>query len=239
MKQLTMRTMILGAALSALLGCGGAGTNNDQGVSFNLFGFFAIDQEGKIDCKTRTSGSVAAISTSTEVGQMSDVISAFGVENFLSGQAITVQRAMLQFVIAGAATQPPDTSVPAGLTLAPQDNNAGTSLPPSFVGAGGGTESGVAAIECRAFAVVPSNIMEWINLNRANLPEPPFIMEVFVTMHGVTTSGHPIDSNTLSYPVYVQNDNLITPTTNPGTGTGGSTTTDTGSGTQLSDQPLS
>jgi hypothetical protein len=238
MKKRNVKLIVIGAALSALLGCG-SGSNNDQGTGLNLFGFFFIDTSGKIDCTTRTSGSSTALSTGTETGGITDVVTALGAENFLDGQGVTVSRAQIQYVISGASSQPPDTSVPVGFVLAPTTNDVGSSLPPGFKGSGGGTGSGISNIECRAFAVVPSSILEWMNLNRASIPEPPFILEAFVTLRGTTTSGHVIDSNTLSYPVFVQPDNTITPTTNP-TGASGSSSSanSTSSGPQLSDQPL-
>jgi hypothetical protein len=45
-------------------------------------------------------------------------------------------------------------------------------------------------------AIVPAAVREWLNFNRISLPEPPYSMEVYATVSGLSSSGNRISTNT-------------------------------------------
>lgn len=123
-----------------IVGCGGGGENNDQGVTFTLLGFFPGDvmattgaaqlprgltglvvpistvvNETDIDASGPTAGSEFAGSTSTG----GFVRAAVGLQNNLPGQFVRAERIFLSYDVQGANQNPPDTSVPLGVVIGP------------------------------------------------------------------------------------------------------------------------
>lgn len=188
----------LSAALiaSAMLGCGTA--SNDQGTSFSL---------------TNVSPAANEVPLSTTDGDGTTtgaVRGAYTVQNNLARQGIRIQRINLSFFIEGSDSQPPSTTLAAGGVLGPAEPDGDDgSLPPGF---GGSPE-----ISVNSF-VVPVEIMTWLNLNRAQLPEPPYTLTVDATVSGTTTSGGGIESNSFATLISILPDVVIAPSAPEGEG---------------------
>lgn len=188
------------------IGCG-SGTNNDQGVSFTLYSFF--------DPATGTElfGTAAPLSTDIEAeGLDGGVFVTWGIQNNLLCQGIRTQRGLLSFFVEGSSIHPPSTSLPLGLVLGPASQSreadcTNGSIPSSF---------NFPSTNLANQFVVPPDTMEWINLNRASLPEPPFTMTVHASVVGITTAGDQFTSNELDFFVELTPDNVIPPTQGTG-----------------------
>lgn len=142
------------------------------------------------------------------------------LDNYLSKEAIRVDRAFHSYFIPGASVQPPDTSVGVSATLGPgvtlgDEFQSDSTLPDGF--------STIGSTTCANVPIITADIRTFLNLNRSSFPEPPFVMVVETYASGVTTSGTRLDTNPIQLEVLVTTDNVIPPT--EGTATGGTTTT--------------
>ena len=196
--------------VTGLVSCGGVGTdgNNNQGVVFTLLGFYSGAAPGcdqLPDDVTGITGVSVPISSSSSDGVPfpGEVVVAVGLQNNLSGQALSVDRLNLDYFIPGAASQPPSTIRPFPMLLGPAvvgsgtttgdggnvaDSSANTSLPP-------GAFAGIGACGIGQFGLIPAQIASWISLNRSSLPEAPFDLFVTVTAEGESTSGQRYATN--------------------------------------------
>ena len=227
-KILTLFSSLL--VILLLIGCGSDSQRNDQGVTFNFFGWFQDIAGG-----TGLTGLTIPITEANpEAERDTGAIFGFaGLRNNLESQAITVQRINHSYYIPGATVQPQDESVSATRVLGPNTvNNDGlfnenSTLPPSF-------EENIQTYFAGVPIITP-DIREFIGLNRNSMPQPPFLMIVSSYATGVTTSGSRIDSNTIEIDVTITPDVIITP---PGIGgvdaggvtEGGATTEENGLG---------
>ncbi len=222
---LTTLIRTLSAAILAIAasGCGSA-SNNDQGTSFTLFGFFK-----SADATAGDSGQIIQLGTDTEsnsaAGLAGGALSYLGLQNNLEGQGVRTQRVILSYFVEGATEQPPSTTQPVSVYLGPVATDTTTStattkdssLPDGF------------NFENSRFVqvfVVPPDIMAWINLNRDKMPEAPFTMTAHVYVAGITTAGDSLDTNQMDYLVEFVTDNVIAPT-------GGSSSSASSSGATL------
>lgn len=207
--------VVLSAAVAVFStpSCGG-GSSNDQGTSFSLFGAFAPGTEDDDLCTAGTSGSIIALSSDFGDGNVLQSKIGLGLQNH-TVSVIRVRRVLLNYFIEGATTQPPVTSLPIGVVLAPGSSNPNSSLPPT-PGTGGGTggESDIPApgnIACAETLVVPPDIQAYLNFNRNSLPALPYTMHVEMRVAGITSAGDEIESNPLDYFVQVTEDTIINP----------------------------
>lgn len=214
--------IILGLTAIALVafgvGCGHAPSNN-QGTAFTLLGFFSeLPESGADDLPPATIGIATPLSTATETGAgfAGGISVVAGIQNNMIGQFVRTDRILLSYYVEGASNQPPDTTEPFGVLVGPAQvataegdtASAGSpsSLPDSFT-------TGVLSNNAYGeFRVVPPDIMSWISLNRASLPEAPFTMVVDVIVSGVTSSGQRIESNSSTFVIQFNPDNIISPT---------------------------
>lgn len=219
-------------AIAAVLcvACGDS-NRNDQGVSFNLNGYWA-DTSGSTGYMAfyLPLNSNPSLATNIEEpanpgGSWAYGMEAYaGLENHLSGQFIRVERMHLRYYVPGARLQPPSTSVgipillgPATSTATEESNNVveGSSLPGSY----SNDSVGYAGLD-----LVTPDVVSWLNFNRSDLPEPPFVMVVNSYATGVTSAGYGIQSNPVEIQITVTTDNVIPPT---------AASTDTSDGTTL------
>lgn len=214
------KTLAITSLLAGLTSCGSAGTSNDQGVSFTLYGMFR-----DATCETGLTGLLLPLSSDPEAnGSGTGAIAALGLQNNMT-QAIRTRRVFMKYYIEGAEVQPPSTSQPLGLYMAPGavvDNNT---LVDNILGEGnqgegeedtGGGESAVTSVEstaCGEFVAVPSEILSYLSFNRASLPELPYKMRVEISVSGIGSAGDEYMTNPLDLYVEVLEDNIITPTT--------------------------
>lgn len=228
--------VIIGIILAGLIGTGlsscGSSTSNDQGVTFNLMGFFADFPDSSEGC-TLPAGDLGQVMPLANVGEdgslaQQGVLTIAGFQNALSGQFIRIDQASISYDIPGASQNPPSTSFPQSFLINPSAGNeegGGSSLPPSYTGNG---------VSCAyaSFFVVPADIQTWINFNRDSLPEAPFSMTAYVQFSGITSAGDRIDTNIATYRIYVSPDPVITEQPAAGAETTGdaSATTDADSG---------
>lgn len=206
-------TLVATLCLSAL-GCGSS-SNNDQGVAFTLFGFF------KSPCGDSTSGgdagTVIPIDQDFESDQGVNIAAyetCYGLQNNLAREGIRVEAAFMDYFIPGAAKQPPSTSQPLGVVLGPSGTADDSDLPQGSLPPGFDFEN-----ETRiGVFILPPDVIGWLSLNRASLPELPFLMRVNTYVTGVTTSGNRLETNRLSFPIDFVVGNEIVPS---GEGNGG------------------
>lgn len=207
--------LIASLTFSSLFGCGSAGSSNDQGVSFTLYGMFQDSA-----CSTGLSGAGVQLSTDPESnGSGVGVVAALGLQNNLA-QGIRTRRAYLKYYVEGSDIQPPPTSQALGLFLGPGFKSPNSSLPDSFGGSASLPSSG-----CAQFELVPPEILSYLNLNRNKFPELPYKMRVEVSVSGIGTAGDEYTTNPLDVPLEVVQDNIIAPSPAE-TATAGSAGTD-------------
>ena len=203
--------VVAGAAglLSVLAACGSS-SNNDQGMSFTLFGFFK-----SADIDQGDAGQIVQLSTDAESnGSAGGARTFVGIQNNLVGQGFRTQRSFLSFYIEGAQIQPPDTTQPFSAVLGPVSADGEVITNPD--GSSSSLPDGWAGLANQRFVetfIVPPDVMAWINLNRNQLPEPPFTMSVHIYVTGLTTSGSRLDSNGMDYFVQFVPDNVVSPST--------------------------
>ncbi len=228
----TLRTCALGVLALMLLSCGSA-TNNDQGTSITLLGFFA-EFPDSVDCKQLPAGSLgAAVPIELEVDEASGTVpgtrTIAGIQNNLSQQFFRTDHAVITYHIEGADIQPPSTTAPVSFFIRPAAASGATattasdpfdsSLPPSFAGDS-------CSIGFAEFFVLPADIQTWINFNKTSLPEAPFNMYATVYFSGLTSAGDRYDTNTMVYTLIMTPSPIIVPTEAPAP-TGGDTLGDT------------
>ena len=212
-----MRNVLAGLAVGlAVVGCGSS-TNNDQGASFTLLGYFAeLPASGGSELPVQLTGlSILLSDTETDETPPSGnnlgagtVLAVVGVQSNLTQQALRTDQVFFEYNIPGASAQPPTTNYALSMTLGPADSRVpatpSSTLPGGFIG-----------VSNRGFAqvpVIPAEIRQWMSLNRNSLPERPFVMTVRTVVTGVGTAGDRWDTNAADLFVQVNDDTIITPT---------------------------
>ncbi len=210
--------------LSTLISCGGggSGTNNDQGVTFTFTGWY---NEAPASGSTTLPQGISIVSipfdpqpeaTDEDEDQAGFFAGGFyayaGVQNNLTGQFIRVRRLFHSFYIQGAEVQPPSTSVAAGNVVGPSVVTGGnaeqpfdSSLPPAFAA----DEATPGNASFQGLPLVPTEIVEWVNLNRSRLPDPPFSMVVTSYINGITSAGDSVDTNEVDITVIFRHDTEV------------------------------
>ena len=136
----TLRIKLIALAVVAILagaglyGCGTA-TNNDQGVSFTLLGFFAEFPDSGKGCVDLPAGALGMIvplsSGETETGQnVSGVLTIMGLQNNLSQVFVRTERIFIDYYIEGASMQPPSTTLATRQGRAPAVDRSATATDP-------------------------------------------------------------------------------------------------------------
>ena len=192
------KALVVALLAAGMFGCGSA-SNNDQGVSFTLY---SLEPE---------SNSVPLSTTTEDETSTGAVQGTYGFQNNLLGQGIRLQRVFLSFYVEGSSNQPPDTTVAIGAVLGPAgpapvdgDGSAGGSLPGAF--------DDIPNSKSVTAFVVPPEIMSWLNLNKASLPEPPYSLTIDAYATGLTTAGDRLDTNPLSASITITPDVILNPT---------------------------
>lgn len=226
------RRVLTASLLGAfLVGCGG-GSNNDQGSNFTLTNFNALDEENVCELDLFISETAISLSSQTnpEVRSPGSGV-CYTVQNNLQSRYVRVDRVFIDYYVDGAREQPPSTSLATSGVLGPvattttgtgaspgtvstdpshytPGNPPQTSLPPGFQAANK---------LVKGLTLVPASIHQWLALNRAQLPEPPFQMDAIVRVAGETSAGDRIETNPANITVHVLPDNPISsPTTTSG-----------------------
>lgn len=161
-----------------------------------------------------------------------------GIQNNMFGQVYRADRVLLQYYIPGSSIQPPSTNVAVNLLAGPAESGMGgsgssssagglrrphvTSLPPTFN-----------QVCNRAFAsvpIIPAPVREWMSFNVNQLPEPPYDLEVVVSLTGLSSGGNRYDTNEGLFTISVIPEIQVIPPTPSST-----TSTDTGTADATSD----
>lgn len=197
---------ILILLVASFAGCGDT-TRNDQGVSFSFVGWFA-DTTGDVGYSFGTWPLSFDQEAAGNAGYVPEGIPIYaGLENHLTDQFIRVDRIRHSYYIAGASVQPPDSSIAA----------------PMFLEAVGGTDdTGTTTTESKSIGyigtmLVTPDVMTFINLNRLNFPEPPFVMIITSYATGVTSAGKRMDTNRVEFSLTFTHDTVIPPGASTGT----------------------
>ena len=111
MRRLFQATLLGGLLCAFGIGIYGCGSsNNDQGMSFTLVSYNAVDSSGKCDPDTLLTGMEIPINSgsgSESSSSLTAVFSCMTLQNNLSGQGLRVERVLHDFYIEGASVQPP------------------------------------------------------------------------------------------------------------------------------------
>ena len=175
-------------------GCGSA-SNNDQGVSFTLVGFFQ-DLKGDTGL-TGLAIPITDITNNEPSGLRTDnVVAAIGLQNNLSGQFVRAQRAYISYNVPGATENPPSTTFPLAAVMGPASEGCSEDIDTTLPGTITGGDKQTANRTFAEIVILPAAVRQWISLNYALLPEPPFVIEASVFARGVTSAGDQLDTNT-------------------------------------------
>lgn len=190
LRKLTLALLIV---LFALISCGKAGTNNDQGVIFQSTGYFA-DVTGAVG----RSFIVAPLSSNTSdfggFGAFNGrtTTTFIGLKNSLSTQFLNLTRIDCDYQIAGASISIPSDSFTAG-GLIPK----------------------VGALFYQ-FEILTPDITAFLNVNRNSLPELPFRMVASCSGVAISEAGDTLVTN--RSPITIQFVEAAAVSTNPGSG---------------------
>lgn len=162
-----------------------------------------------------------------------------GIQNNLYGQVFRADRVLLQYYIPGASVQPPSTNVAVNLLAGPGEAGLGSSS--SSAGGNALRRPGVTSLPqtfrqvCnRAFAqvpIIPAPIREWMIFNVNELPEPPYDLEVVVSLTGLSSGGNRYDTNEGLFTISVLPEILVVPPTPSATSTPSTTSSSTSADT--------
>lgn len=185
------------AAVVAAVGLGGCGTSNDQGISFRAIGWFEDGTASAGD-----TGDAIDINTDDTVPSDDDgdgeLDGGFlGLENNML-QGINVERVDLSYVVSGSSLNIPSDAFPLSVRLGPASGQEQSS-PRGFF----------------QIIIVSPQTIEFLDQNRSRLPEFPFTLVARASAIGVTDSGDPFRTNTISFTVIVQDVPPPTPTPAP------------------------
>jgi hypothetical protein len=176
--------------MAIAVGCGSA-SNNDQGVSLLLTGFYPSSATSVNDAGISGVSVPFSDTEGVDGGLGGAVVASIGVQNNLVGQGARLQRAFLSYYIPGSSVQPPSTTYSLSRVLGPNgtpaEGDIPTTLPPGFAGLPNSAVSQV--------PVVPFEIRQWLVFNRNQLPEPPFVMNIGVYVNGITSAGDLLSTN--------------------------------------------
>jgi hypothetical protein len=200
-----------------LFGACGGGSNNDQGVAFTLLGYNPVNDEGQCELELFITSASIPVSNgaSGELIPVGEFVTCLTVQNNMSTQGVRADRLVMEYYIAGASNQPPTTSRAVGrvagpaprVQVSPVPGQINTQLPSnSSLPPGYGNNSNVVQTN---FTVMPTEIREWLYLNRNSLPPLPFNMTMNGRVVGVTTSGDVVETNPLSFSITILEDNTI------------------------------
>jgi hypothetical protein len=193
----------------ALVGCGGSGGNNDQGIVFRAQGIFRTQTNitpDRITCTepitveaaiSDTSGTISLSTTEFYPDRADPVGDPCGgqlaLQNSLTSQSINVQFVTVEYQVAGAAVQVPTYVLNTGLTIPPPTCET------CQVSSG---QPGLAFLLLNG-GIVPPQIITFLNQNVNRLPATPYQMDVFITASGQSDQGTNYESNQIGYTLTV------------------------------------
>jgi hypothetical protein len=185
--RVTLSGMLL--LLGVLTGCGGSGTNNDQGTSFMAMGYFQdssgdVGDGGAIVPMFRDIGT--PFGPNGERYDIQQHITWMGLLNRLERQFVRVVRIDCSYKVEGSFLNVPNDSFGLSVVLAPtSDEEPGAGILPN--------------ISYSPFQILSPDIYSFLNNNQALLPQLPYRMVATCSATGVTQSGTTMTTNPLNY----------------------------------------
>lgn len=188
-------------------GCGGTGSNNDQGTSFLAFGWFTLTEDGEDipDDLVGVSGLFVPLNSDrpllSTAGGAADGLTAFvfmGLENRLTNQFIRVNRVDCEYNVQGSSVSIPSDSYSTGVVLGGRNEEAPDGTDPF------GDDALVRPQA--AFISVPAlstDVYSFLNVNQSSLPATPYTLTAICTAQGITQGGDVITTNELTLPITV------------------------------------
>ncbi len=208
-KHMRLATLARVAGLAlALGGCGGGGSNNDQGIVFRSTGIYrgleAIEED-KITC-TEPTVSNAIIDTAFTIDlsgmrwfpdrndPFGDPCGGYiGLQNNLETQSINVQEISIRYEVPGASIAIPSTSVSFGQTILPTSSTVTT---PS---------GQVNLIYAQLVGqIVPRELLVFLNQNSNSLPGTPYEMNAILVARGQSEQGTNYETNEVGYQLTIE-----------------------------------
>jgi hypothetical protein len=193
----------------ALVGCGGSGGNNDQGIVFRADGIFRTQTNitpDRITCTepitvesaiSDTTGTISLSQTDFYPNRVDPVGDPCGgqlaLQNSLSSQSINVQFVTVEYQVAGSAVQVPDYVVNTGITI------PSPSCQTCQFSSG---QPGLAYLLLNG-GIVPPQIITFLNQNVNRLPATPYQMDVYITASGQSDQGTNYETNQIGYTLTV------------------------------------
>jgi hypothetical protein len=203
------RFVAVGILLIVALVWVSCGTSNDQGISFRAIGWIVPDEGGEIDLENPTIDEGATGPFAFALGCDSGVFAKFIVLENQMAQGINLQRVDLGYRVPGGALNVPATSYSVGARLGPASGQEG-----------GNDFFSAPRIAVRADPISHQQ-GEFLNQNRNKLPDLPFRLIVVARGVGIADTGDVFETNEITYPVDVVDDeafcdDAVNPPTTPG-----------------------
>jgi hypothetical protein len=172
--------------IAGAVGCGDAGTTNDQGTSVTAVGFC-----GDVTCDTGETGRIVPLST--DVSNINSgvfpldgqtIVTFMRVQNRLGGQFVRIDRIDCEYNVPGSDINIPRDSFGGGAVIeATPGGQPGDQFSEGIIG----------------FEVVSPDLFAFLNVSRNSLPELPFRATAICAATGVTQAGDTITTNALNY----------------------------------------
>lgn len=195
----------------SLTSCGTT-SNNDQGTSFQAFGWFDCPEDQtscSVDELVGVNQGISLLFSDESTGYRG-YWSYFGVINRLNKQFIRVMRTDCSYTVPGSSLSIPSSSLVQGISL----NGSGEN---QFEDVNGFGNVGYLGTE-----IIPTEVFQFLNVNQNSLPELPYTIIVNCSAVGATQSGDVLETNDLSLEVrFVDKPEFVTPGFVNGVGTGG------------------
>lgn len=185
-----LATLLSASLFIGGVGCGDAGSNNDQGTSVTATGYFtsAEADEGETGRIVPLSSDIPTINAGAAPLDGQIVITYMQVLNRLVGQFVRLDRVDCDYTIAGASVPIPSDSFSVGAVIeSGVQGGADGQITPS---------TGVVGFE-----VVSPDLFAFLNANRSSLPELPYRANATCFAVGVTQAGDTVSTNALNYTI--------------------------------------
>lgn len=208
LKKIGLLLITLIACGVVFVGCGDA-SSNDQGTSFTFLGWYEkADPEAEPTLLTGLTLNLNSLAVNNIAGKTAYA----GFTNHLYGEAIRLQRVHLKFEVPGSKIEIPSTAAVLNTILGPRpDNGSGafdqdSSLPDSFGDGTGAAGEDFAPTSYGEVFIVPAEIMSFLSLNKASLPQTPFTLVVTAYGSAITTAGKQLNSNEIQFAIFVSDE---------------------------------
>lgn len=190
---------ILAAALFVGATSCGSVSNNDQGTSFTAIGWYIIDENDELIPSTTRVEPLALDTADPALGGGGGraAFHLMGLQNRLSGQFININRVDCRYEVQGSSIRIPNEAIPKGFVLG-SFNGPFPDQPDVEVD---DEENTLPNVLFMNVDVVTTDIFSFLNVNRASLPELPFMMAATCKAVGTTQAGDVLETNEITLEV--------------------------------------